>query len=162
MLFRSRVDALLGLNGVLPALRQTCESLGYVSNVRALLTRTDFSFNVELRRGVGGFLLVFSPRKAVKAGFGTLNGVGEKAMLEDFDNLPPDMKDYFLTICKPCNGCLECTKKGRNKPFTVCVSHNGRQYVLCPLFPRHLWEAPDPQLVRRLMTYHELQERYAK
>ena len=74
--------------------------------------------------------------------FGLLSGVGEKAMLEDFERLDPALQALFLRICRPCSGCGGCTKSGKNARFTVTVQANGTSHALCPQFPQHEWQKP--------------------
>ena len=91
---------------------------------------------------------------------GTANGISEKAMLDDFDYLDGDLKEHLLKTCKPCNGCLTCTKNGKNKIYTTIVTHNGTEYKLCPSFPWHRWDAYDRGLIDSLYKYHDAQNVY--
>lgn len=156
------IDELYGMDGLLLRLKEDCMKSGYTYNVRTGLSQTDITISIEMKNGVGGFLIVYNPRKTQKVGFGTLNGIGEKAILDNFNNLDNEMKAYFISICRPCHDCFGCTKGGKNKPFTVNVHYNDQDYRLCPMFPNHSWEMIDDALIHRLMKYHELQNIYAK
>ena len=81
-------------------------------------------------------------------------------MLENFERLPQIVQQHMIDICRPCNGCMGCTKGGKNKPFTVTVEYQGKTISLCPQFPCHEWEFLTPQLVERLEAYLEEQVRY--
>ncbi len=157
-----RMDEMVHLNGLLLELKNDCVHKRYTFDNRVQLSPTGFDMNIVMNNRVGGFSILYNPRKEQKVGFGTINGIGEKAMLDDFEHLDDDMKEHFINICKPCNGCLTCTKGGKNKIFTVSIIYNGNHHSLCPMFPNHWWETPDQSLVDRLMKYHDLQERYAK
>ncbi len=100
-----RFDDMYNLNGLLLKLKETCEQKGYVFDTVVKLSETDFSISCKLNTGVGGFGISYNPRKESKVGFGTQNGIGEKAMIEDFDNLSEIMKEHFIDICKQCTDC---------------------------------------------------------
>lgn len=158
----NRIDELYGMNGLLLRLKASCEEEGYTFAIRTVIAQNEIGMSIDMKYGIGGFQIVYNARKTQKVGFGTLNGIGEKAMLEDFNNLDHDMQDHFISICRSCNGCLGCTKGGKNKLFTVKVVYKGENYNLCPMFPNHTWETMDEALVDRLMKYHELQLKYTK
>ena len=159
----TRIDAEMGLGGVLTALKEKCLENGYTLSIHPEGTKTSTSgFGIDIMRGVGGFHITYNPRKTQKFGFGTKNGIGEKKMLEHFDELDIDMQRHFIDICRPCTCCMGCTKGGKNKIFTVNVNYNGNDYALCPMFPRHEWAADEftAEVIDRLFRYHELQENY--
>lgn len=158
----NRIDDMYEYNGLLMSLKSECLGNGYKYITRPSLTSTFFSFAIIIRKNVGGFIFEYNPRKEWKISFGTFNGIGEKAMLDNFDNLEEDMKEHFISICRPCNGCRGCTKGGKNKVFTVRIKYNGNVSELCPMFPNHCWETIDKALIDRLIRYHDLQEIYAK
>ncbi len=156
----ARIDNVNRLNGLLMELKNKCLEKGYIQEINIHFTATDLSFTIYFKNEVGGFQIGYSSRKYWLFSFGTMNGIGEKAMLEDFDNLDDDMKQHFISICRPCSGCLVCTKSGKNKIFTVHVNHAGKDYKLCPSFPCHGWETLDSGLMDILFKYHDLQIRY--
>lgn len=109
-------------------------------------------------RGIGGFKISFIMRIQGLFVFGTMNGRGEKAMLEQIDKLSPKMQEYFLSICRKCTYCCGCIKGAVKKPFTVTIVQEGVKTELCPMFPRHDWEQLDNKLIDVLFEYHKLQE----
>jgi len=149
-----------GLNGLLIELKNRCLKRGYTHEINLSLGSTDLVFNVYFKNEIGGFHIGYNLRKYWQFSFGTINGIGEKAMLEDFDNLDDGMKRHFINICKPCSGCLICTKGGKNKIFTVPVNYDSKEYKLCPSYPRHAWETIDCGLIDTLFKYHDLQIKY--
>lgn len=155
-----RTDRVNGLNGLLIELQNKCMEKGYSRDIRLHFTATDLSFAVCFKTETGGFQIGYSSRKYRQFSFGTMNGIGEKAMLEDFENLDEDMQRHFVGICRPCSGCLSCTKNGKNKIFTVRVHYAGKEHSLCPCFPCHEWETLDGRLAEILFRYHDLQTRY--
>ncbi len=157
----NHIDELYALNGLLPKLRQSCEQKGYTYDTEVKLGSTDFGMNIMMSTDIGGFRVVYNPRKEDKVRFGTQNGIGEKAMIEHFEDLPQEMQEHFIEICKRCSGCKYCTKGGKNKMFTVNVQFGGEKYHLCPMFPQHEWASLDQALIDRLMVYHDLQRKYA-
>ncbi|MDD4165376.1 MAG: hypothetical protein PHD66_09295 [Eubacteriales bacterium] len=157
-----RTDNLNGLNGLLMELKNKCLEKGYNQELNLHFASTDLSFTIYFKNEVGGFQIGYNSRKYWQFSFGTINGIGEKAMLEHFDNLDDDMKQHFINICRPCSGCLVCTKSGKNKIFTVHVNYAGKDYSLCPSFPYHAWETLDSGLMNVLFKYHDLQIKYGE
>lgn len=155
-----RTDNVNGLNGLLTELKNKCTEKGYNQEINLHFTSTDLIFNIYFKNEVGGFQIGYNSRKYWQFSFGTMNGIGEKAMLEDFDNLDDDMKQHFISICRPCRGCLVCTKNGKNKIFTVHVNYAEKDYSLCPSFPRHAWKTLDSCFMEILFKYHDLQIKY--
>ncbi|MHB1484883.1 MAG: hypothetical protein ACYCYI_09490 [Saccharofermentanales bacterium] len=156
-----RIDRLYDFNGLLRNLKDECLKRKYRAQMHLDFGPTNFSFSLEFRNTIGGFLIVYSPRKYQKFGFGTLNGIGEKAMLEDFTKIDRDMQEHLLSICRPCSNCLGCTKGGKSKVYTVNVEFDGKPFQLCPQFPQHSWADFDCKMIDILFKYHDLQEVYA-
>ncbi len=155
-----RMDHINGLNGLLMDLRSKCLEKGYTEEWNLHFTSTDLGVAVYFKNAVGGFQIVYNSRKYWQFSFGTMNGIGEKAMLEDFDHLDDDIKRHFLSICRPCSGCRVCTKNGKNKIFTIHARYDGKEYNLCPSFPAHSWETLDNGMMDVLFKYHDLQVKY--
>lgn len=153
-------DAENNLNGHLLQFQERCLAEGYEQVIKCTLGASGFDFNITFQNKVGGFLIVFNPRKHWPFSFGTLNEIGEKAMLEDFESLDKELQKHFISICKTCNGCQGCTKGGKNKIFAVHVHFDGKDYNLCPSFPQHGWESYDRKLIDVLFKYHSAQEKY--
>ncbi|MDR1693089.1 MAG: hypothetical protein LBR72_07000, partial [Oscillospiraceae bacterium] len=156
------VDKVNNLDGLLLKLREQCLKKGYTEAVRFNFGATNFDFSITFNNKVGGFLIGFNPRKSQQFSFGTVNGIGEKAMLEDFDRLGADLQRHFLSICRVCNGCRACEKGGRNKRFAVKITYDGEERTLCPSFPRHSWETLSQELIDTLFAYHDAQEVYGR
>ena len=124
------------------------------------MTATYIGITISFNNGVGGFQIGYNPRKYKPFYFGTANGIGGKAMLEDFVNLDGDLQKHFINICRPCNGCRSCVKGGKNEIFKTKVSYNGKEYALCPCFPNHSWDTMDRGLIDLLFKYHDAQNIY--
>lgn len=156
-----RVDKVTGLNGLLLNIQSNCLENGYEQEIRFSFGTSGFDFIITFRNRVGGFIIGYNPRKYWQFYFGSLNSIGIKAMLEDFENLDHDLQKYFIIVCKTCHGCLSCTKGGRNGIFAVSVQYDGKDYNLCPdNFSRHIWETMNPALAAVLFKYHAAQEIY--
>lgn len=156
----SRTDRVCGLNGLLLQLQKRCLEEGYVPSVECSITATSLGYNIIFRNKIGGFLFCFLVRKYQQFSFGTLNGIGEKAMIEDFENLGTDLQAHFISICRVCTHCLACTKGGKNKVFAINVVYGGKEYNLCPSFPQHSWDTIDNRLTDVLFKYHAAQNQY--
>ena len=155
-----RTDIANNLDGLTFVLQKEAIDKDYTQSIECKMTATSIDFTISFKNGVGGFQIGYNPRKYKPFYFGTANGIGEKAMLEDFDNLDEDLKEHFVSICRPCNGCLGCTKSGNNKTFTTTVIHNAKEYKLCPCFPCHSWDTMDRRLIDLLFKYHDAQNIY--
>jgi hypothetical protein len=154
----SRVDSVNNLNGLLLELQKECLEKNYEQSVNCDM----FGFGISFKNKVGGFSLGYNPRKYQPFSFGTLNFIGEKAMLEDFNNLDNDLQKHFIDICRKgmglCHSCLNCTKGGK-KIFAVKIEDDGKYYNLCPLTP-YWWNTIDRNLINALFKYHDAQEKY--
>ena len=157
----TRVDNVAGLNGLLLKIQNNCLENGYEKNIKCNFGATGFDFSITLHNRVGGFVFGYNPRKNWKFFFGSMNSIGVKAMLEDFENLDKELRKHFISVCKTCNGCLGCTKGGRNKIFAVKVKYDGKEYNLCSdNYSRHDWETINDDLAAVLFKYHAAQEIY--
>ncbi len=155
-----RTDSLNNLSGLLSELENRCLENGYTAYFECGFTATGIGYNISFKNSIGGYLIGYNSRKYQQFSFGTIDGIGEKAMLGDFENLDEDLKGHFVSICKACNHCLGCTKGGNNKIFTINVVHNGKEHALCPCFPQHNWDSIDRRLIDLLFKYHTAQEKY--
>ncbi len=158
-----RIDDLYDYNGFLLETAQTYLRKGFAQSISIYFGKTGLGLDIKFTIGSKdtGFKIVFNGRKKDLFRFGTMSGVGEKAMLEDFASLDPLLQKHFIKICRPCNSCLACTKGGKSKQFTANANYNGSQYQLCPQFPQHEWERLDQELADTLFTYLETQQKYA-
>ena len=155
-----RTDSDNNLDGLLFTLQNEAIDKGYKQSIKCDMTATYIGFTISFKNGIGGFQIGYNPRKYKPFQFGTANGIGEKAMLEDFDNLDEDLKEHFINICRPCSSCRNCVKGGKNEMFTTRVSYNGKEYALCPCFPNHSWDTMDRRLIDLLFKYHDAQNIY--
>ncbi len=157
-----RLDDLFDYQGLLLQTVQRFKDKGYTTSweINYQGTYNPFQFRCESAVKDVGFKIDYNCRKKWIFCFGTLSGIGEKSMLENFEHLPQIVQQHMIDICRPCNGCMGCTKGGKNKPFTVTVEYQGKTISLCPQFPCHEWEFLTPQLVERLEAYLEEQVRY--
>ena len=157
----TRLDDVAGLKGLLQKIQNHCLENGYEKNIKCSFGAAGFDFSITLHNRVGGFVFGYNPRKYWKYFFGSMNSIGVKAMLEDFENLDRDLQRHLISVCKTCNGCLGCTKGGRNNIFAVQVKHDGEEYNLCPdNYSRHNWETINDDLAASLFKYHAAQEIY--
>ena len=157
----ARMDSVRNLNGLLLNVQDKCLQSGYEKGFQCGFGPSGFDFSVTFRRGAGGFVFGYYPRKAWQFAFGSMNGIGLKAMLEDFENLDQALQTYLMGVCKTCDGCFFCAKGGRNRIFAVKVKHGGRDYTLCPdTYARQNWATLTPDLAAALFTYHAAQETY--
>lgn len=131
---------------------------GYKYSITKYFSNSGFWYDILIMRGVGGFKISMNMRTHCMIIFGTANGRGEKAILENMDKLPSEMQEYFLNICRKCNSCRGCIKGVLKNPLTVTVVQRGVKTELCTMFPRHDWERPDRRLIELMFEYHELQE----
>jgi len=155
-----RTDSINGLNGLLFELQKRCLEKGCTQSIECGMSATGIGFGISFKNAIGGFTIGFSSRSHQPFRFGTANGIGQKAMIEDFGNLDRDLQGHFIDICRTCCGCLNCTKGGKNKIFAVKVTYNGKDYTLCPSFPRDNWDTLDEELMDVLFKYHDAQEKY--
>jgi len=155
-----RTDSENNLDELLSVLQKQAIDKGYTQSIECKMTATSIDFTIAFKNGVGGFLIGYNPRKYKPFYFGTMNGIGEKAMLGDFDKLDEDLKEHFINICRPCSSCRGCVKGGKNEMFTTKVSYYGKDYVLCPCFPNHSWDTMDRRLIDLLFKYHDAQNIY--
>lgn len=157
-----RIDRVAGLNGLLCEIENKCLANGYGKSVKCILSPSGIGFHITLRHTVGGFVFAYHGQKYRPFSFGSLNSIGVKAMLEDFERLDPDLRNHLMNVCQPCKRCPGCVKgRGKHKPFAVNVSHQGREYTLCPdNFGRHHWETITPDLAAVLFKYNAAQEKY--
>ncbi len=157
----TRLDDVAGLDGLLLRIQNDCLAKGYEKTIRYGFGAAGFDFAITLHNQVGGFVFGYNPRKHWKFFFGSMNSIGVKAMLEDFDNLEESLRKYLIAVCKPCNGCLGCTKGGRNAILAVKAKYDGKDYALCPdNFSRHNWQTMNEGLAASLFQYHAAQELY--
>jgi len=119
----ARVDNVKGLNGLLFEIQNNCLENGYEKNIKCSFGTSGFDFRITFQNKVGGFVIGYNPRKYWQFFFGSLNSIGVKAMLENFENLDNDLQKHLIGVCKTCNGCLGCTKGGRNKFFAVKMNY---------------------------------------
>jgi hypothetical protein len=155
-----RVNNVVGMDSLLFDLDKRCIEKGYEKSIKCNITASYIDFSITYKNKIGGFHMGYNSRKYTPFSFGTLNGIGEKSMIENFHVLDIDLQKHFIDICKTCNNCLICTKAGKNKIFAININFEGKEYNLCPSFPRHCWDKYTPELVDVLFKYHDEQEKY--
>jgi hypothetical protein len=146
---------------IIKKLEHKCIEKGYKTHIRGGITTTIYDFSVRFQNNIGGFIFQYNPRKIEQIRYGTINGIGAKAMLEDFKNLDSDLQKHFIENCGRCRGCKGCTKGGNSKVFTVSVRYQGEDILLCPQFPNSCWDTVDNLKIETLFKYHDLQEKYS-
>lgn len=157
----TRVDSVVGLDGLLLEIEDNYMTSGYEKSIKCSFGASGFAFSISFQNKVGGFIIGYNPRKYWQFYFGSMNSIGVKAMLEDFENLDYDLQKHLINVCKTCNGCLGCTKGGRNKILAVKVKHDSKEYNLCnDNYARHNWETINSDLALQLFKYHTEQENY--
>lgn len=145
---------------LLQRLEEDCLHRGYQKIAYGGFSTTGFDFSIKYKNQVGGFIIGYNPRKFDQFHFGTINTIGVKAMLEDFEHLDTSLQVHFMENCKRCNGCNGCTKGGKSKVFAVKFNVQGEDILLCPMFPRSSWRTLDTDRINVLVTYHDLQEKF--
>lgn len=156
-----RMDDLYGYDGMLMRLRKRCLAERFYEKLHLDFAPTCFCFSIKYQIKPGfGFDFAYNAMKLKQFDFGTLSGVGEKAMLEDYENLSNTVLQHFLAICQPCNELGCCTNHGKTKIQTVKVMFKGKEYKLCPRFPKHRWDEMNEELVETLFCYLEEQQKY--
>lgn len=157
----ARIEQVRNLSGLLHKIQKSCLENGYGEDLRYSFGPAGFDFNIFLRNKIGGFVIGYNPRKDWQFHFGSLNSIGLKAMLEDFDNLDNTLKKHLIAVCKTCNGCLACTKGGKNKVFATKLKYNDQEYNFCyDNYGRHNWKTINHDLAEALFKYHVAQEIY--
>ncbi|WP_040950504.1 hypothetical protein [Gorillibacterium massiliense] len=81
-----------------------------------------------------------------------------KEVLGRFDSMDDEVKSFVVASNKKCDGCNYCTqtdKTGERGHSSIIVSHNGKEYELCLLFPGfyYCWVALDEGLVSGMIRY---------
>lgn len=156
-----RVDDVVGLNGLLLEIESNYIKNGYEKSIKLNFGPSVIELSIKYHKKVGGFVIGYNPRKYWQFYFGSMNSIGVKAMLDDFDNIDNDVQKYLISVCKTCNNCLVCTKGGRNRILAVKVNYEGKEYNLCnDNYARHNWEKVNSDLAFQLFKYHNAQETY--
>ncbi len=158
-----RLDNACRYNGMLLDLEKECLNRGYQKGLHLNFGVTGFGLRYDLKTSVGGFILEFNPRKRIQFAFGTMNGIGVKAMIMDFDNLPFRVQKLLLDVCKRCNHCHGCTNGGKikgGKDQNGDVVFQGENITLCSLFPWFWQERYDDERIKSLFEYHDMQIKY--
>ena len=157
----TRVDNVVGLNGLLLEIEDKYIENGYKKSLSFSFGPSVFEYSIKYQNKVGGFVVGYKPRKYWQFYFGSMNSIGVKAMLEDFENLENVVQKYLITVCTICNSCLRCTKGSRNKILAVKIKRDGKEYNLCnDNYARHNWETINHDLALQLFKYHNAQEIY--
>jgi len=91
---------------------------------------------------------------------------GLKTYLLAFDTMSPKMQRFVTSRTRRCDGCRYCvqTDKTGSRPFaTVRVSHEGREYNMCPYFPggQYSWTSIDDSIVDQLIDMLSFMDGFA-
>ena len=118
----------------------------------------------ELKGKISGFKFQYEPMTRSDAvEFSTLNGIGFKAMLADFDLLDESVKELAFKTAARCNYCGGCTKGADIDTFTVNVSYKGEEYAICPQFPQLSWSTDfNRDVMDAIVKFNGLQEKYGR
>ena len=143
-------------------LEKECLARGYQKGLHPGFGPTNFCIRFDFKTSVGGFTLEYNPRKKIQFAFGTMNGIGVKAMLMDFDHLSPRVQKFLLDVCRRCTHCHGCTHGGRikgAKDQNADVVYGGEERAVCSLFPDFSQERYDRERIESLFEYHDMQNK---
>ena len=133
--FLKRIETLLGLDkGFFAYVAEKYRAKGY----NAQFIVDEYNVNYVYSKDVGGLSIQYSTLLPTVR-FVNRTCIGIKAALEHANQLDDEVIGQLVRFCKPCSGCMLCTKSGKNKPFTVTVHHGGNEYRLCPEFVQMEW-----------------------
>ena len=108
-------------------------------------------------RSHGGISLKYDPIVKQPA-YLSLRVPKPKVILSRFDDMGEDLRSFVVASNKQCDGCRYCVqtdKTGKRGCSSVIVSHHGREYELCLLFPgfSYSWPQLDENLANGMMQY---------
>lgn len=83
---------------------------------------------------------------------------GLAPFLAHFDAMEDSLKDFVIERTKHCDGCRYCVqtdKKGVRPLARIPVRHQGKEHLLCPIFPGYAysWTDLDDALVDNLISF---------
>ena len=158
--FLKKIATLIGLDeSFCEYIDQKYRSYGYIPTYSV----NEYTANCTYSKGVGGLEIAFSTLWPTVR-FVNETCIGIKAMLEHADELEESIREQLVRSCKPCNGCMTCTKSGKNKQFAVAVQIAGSTYTLCPEFVQMEWYNSDisREKIDFMLELNELQVRFGK
>ncbi len=157
----SRAEQLAGLQpGYFDKITGLCLDRGARIEAYGILGNNEVSFYYRMARNVGGFAIEYHAYDERMICFANVNGLGIKAMLTDFEQLPPDVCEYLMQACHECDDCGACTKGGKVASFAAEVMDEGKVRRLCPLFTQREWSRLDLSWVRKMLAFGDMQEQY--
>lgn len=159
--FLRRVEKVLGLNDrFLETYIEELKLKNYDIIPDRKFTANGLEVRYQFLNKSSGFIISFDYRKKNQICFSLSNGIGLKRILEDYKNQENNTKKFLCEMFRFCNGCRQCTK-GKDIPiYASNVVYNGKNYLLCPLWPNASWYSMDKDRLENIIEVIELQERY--
>ena len=98
--------------------------------------------------------------------FGLCIPNGLKPYLEKFDSMDKELQNFIVERTKKCDGCRYCvqTDKTGSRPLALIkISHENKEYNLCPYFPgyRYCWSTIDDKLADQLIGFLSFMDTFA-
>ena len=165
MYWLDRSNDLLGAApGFLRSVFQNYKDQGYSLMIYGSLSANEFDMVCTTKKEVSGASFSYRTREKDAYVYKPSNYIGLKAILEQYDTLTEEMKNFLATTCKQCDGCLFCTKGKNNKVHAQVVNFEGQDRKLCPNYPNMWWSNQDitNDVVMLVRDYNELQESNGK
>jgi len=114
--------------------------------------KKETAFDSISQRAIYGLNLIYSDFAPVEA-----EAVSEQAQRKLHERMGLLIDRLYE---RPALLNLICTKAGKNKMFAINVTYDGKEYTLCPSFPRHSWDTIDRGRMDVLFKYRDAQEKY--
>jgi hypothetical protein len=86
---------------------------------------------------------------------------GFRLLMNHFDEMDDELKEFVLSRTKNCDGCGYCTqtdKTGKRKPLTVGLEHKGEAFNKCPLYPALSWNSLDEKAISEIKKLYAFAE----
>ncbi len=165
MYWIDRSNDLLGaVPGFFRSVFQNYKDQGYSLMIYGSFSTNEFNMVCTTKKEVSGASFSYITREKDVYVYQPSNFIGLKAILEQYDTLTEEMKKYLIDTCKPCNGCLFCTKGKNNNVHAQVVNYEGQERTLCPNYPNMWWNNNDitNDVVMLVREFNELQENNGK
>lgn len=152
------------LNELTPGFFEKYENIllekGYCKQLEVEFNHNSLCIAYIIKGEVSGFSVSYHFHRVEQFYFSVLNCIGVKAILENFEQLDDNVKDYLMMSCRRCFECNRCTKGGKNKRLTVSVVKNEKKVALCPDFPKREWTRINETDMNTIIDYIDLQSKY--
>lgn len=156
-----RVEKLNELNvGFFEKYEKVLLDKGYSKELDVEFNHNSLIISYKIKGEVSGISVSYHFHRVEQFYFSVLNCIGVKAILENFEQLDDNVKDYLMKSCRRCYGCNRCTKGGKNKRLTVSVIKNEKKVNLCPDFPNREWLTIQESDMETIIDYIDLQSKY--